>query len=91
MKKYYIFTFTNSWDIEHEVLTDETGHEIYSVRDIDDCPEDARISRDLLSCGEFIELASKLEFPNEIKYIKVPKDEEDLEYYIQAFFQKAEA
>lgn len=88
MKKYFVFKQTDKYDICRESLTDDKGHEFYNVLDLYDCPEDATISRSLLSCSKLLKLSSKLEHPYEVEYITVPSDAY-LEDYIDEFFNKA--
>ena len=41
-------------DIEWQEVYDEDGKELFSVRNLTDCPEDATIGRDLFSAGDFL-------------------------------------
>lgn len=68
------FEVTITWESDSElgddyprrqILTDSEGNDLYSVRNLTDCPEDAIILRDLVSAAEivdFIELGMQLAY-----------------------------
>ena len=86
MRKYYIFLFVDKYGYYEELLTNDVGNIIY--RKSDDIFDSKNIADYILTCEDLLELAKKIESPNEVEYVNIPEDITDIKYYIREFFQK---
>lgn len=86
MRKYYIFLFVDKYGYYEELLTNDIGGIIY--RKSDDIFDSKNIADYILTCEDLLELAKKIESPNEVEYVNIPEDTTNIEYYIREFFQK---
>lgn len=52
-----IITLEDDYRIRQKLIKD--GEVVYSVSDLSECPEDAIVGRDLVSCEELLEIVKK--------------------------------
>lgn len=56
MVKYFTLEEKNKWEEDHsQTLYDEKGDEVFYCYNLNDCPEDAIIGRDIFSAQSYID------------------------------------